>query len=151
MNTQPTDLEELSSLTVFDSGAESFLFGEKPREEQTVLLIDDDTDQLLFLENLLLKGDYRTISTSSAQEAVKIAKHKKIDLVICDLQMPKMNGIEFVQKIRSTKDCSLLPVIIITSNPAGMEIEALKTGADMFCEKRAAAKLLLYQVNCLLE
>lgn len=119
----------------------------------SILLIDDDPDQRLVIEALLGTQGYRVTSAESAREGMSKLSRRYFDLVICDLRMPDMNGFDFIQEARAIRripQSSWLPIILLTSCSSDMEFAALGLGADMFCEKKYASKLLLSQVEFLL-
>ncbi len=98
------------------------------------LLIVDD-------ERLLVKGlkfnfeqdGYEVETAGDGEEAVRIAKTKDIDLIILDLMLPKMDGLEVCQKVRET---SLVPIIMLTAKSDDMDkIMGLEYGADDYLTK----------------
>ncbi len=103
-------------------------------KKEVILVVDDALDTLEILQrNLELKG-YKVFTVSSASEAVKILEKTHIDLVITDLKMPVVNGLELVRYIRENyKD---IEVIMITGYPSIQgAVEALKAGADNYLAK----------------
>ncbi len=68
--------------------------------ENKILLVDDDLQVLKSLENLLKKQNYRVTAAEDGLKAVEAAKKDAFDLVITDIRMPKMNGIEVIKKIK---------------------------------------------------
>lgn len=98
------------------------------------LLIVDD-------EKLLVKGlkfnfeqdNYEVVTASDGEEAVKLAKDKSIDLIILDLMLPKMDGLEVCQKVRETSN---VPIIMLTAKSDDIDkIMGLDYGADDYMTK----------------
>ena len=78
-----------------------------------ILVVDDDTSLRIYLQEELIDMGYEVITASNAPEALKIVEHENIDLVILDIRMPGMTGIEALPRILGLKEH--LPVIL---NPA---------------------------------
>ncbi len=102
--------------------------------EKLKLLIVDD-------EKLLVKGlkfnfeqdNYEVVTASDGEEAVKLAKDKSIDLIILDLMLPKMDGLEVCQKVRETSN---VPIIMLTAKSDDIDkIMGLDYGADDYMTK----------------
>lgn len=113
-----------------------------------VLVIDDET----FMRKLLLRT-LATIEIKDVEMAIngsdgfaKVKKlERKLDLILCDLDMPKMNGFEFVQRLRKIPDPALanLPVVIITGNSQAESVRgAVELGISGFLVKPITAKAL---------
>lgn len=115
-----------------------------------VLLIDDDQDQLMLFEALLNKGGYQVVTAQSAKQGVNVLKEDPIDLIVCDVMMPQIDGEKLVQHLRKSKRCANIPIIMITAGGQEGEMTFLASGADMFCNKLEAHKNLLSQVRMLL-
>jgi len=94
----------------------------------TILVVDDEVNYLTVMETLLGEAGYEVLTAPSGLEALKIAGQSDLDLVLTDMKMPKMNGIElFVELRRLYPD---LPVMIMTAfGTVGKAVEAMKTGA----------------------
>ena len=86
---------------------------------------------------------WKSGSTSTTSESV--------DIVLCDLMMPKMNGKEFLEKVRSNPDYSNVPVMMLTAvTSPDAEFQLLESGADDYCNKNVKRKILLKRVERLL-
>lgn len=108
----------------------------------TLLLVDDEPDHLFLFEMLLAKQNHRTLLATSGRQALNILRKRSVDLVICDLRMPEMDGIEFVSRMRRSRLLKDVPVIMLTAAKENMQMKALVSGADVFCLKSAARKTL---------
>ena len=80
---------------------------------KTILLVEDDKNQLLLYKQELSHEGYNIITAEDGQEAVKKVKEYTPDLIVMDINMPKMNGIESIGKILS--DHKKIPIIINTA------------------------------------
>lgn len=99
-----------------------------------VLVVDDDPNLTDLLVDTLTAIGYEPYSAGSAQEALKLLSSMKIDLVISDINMPEMSGIELLQEIK--KKNRRLPVMLITGiGSDGIKDQAYSKGADGFLAK----------------
>ncbi|MCA1927983.1 MAG: response regulator [Calditerrivibrio sp.] len=86
---------------------------------KTILVVDDDANIRLLLRDDLWEKGYNVITAVDGDEAVVSFAEEHVDLVILDIRMPKLNGIEVLKIIRGAK--SDVPVIIYTANPDDLE------------------------------
>ena len=103
-----------------------------------VLIVDDQLISRMILEQLIrsIGSDTEAISFSDPVKALEWAKHNHHDLVLTDLKMPIMNGVEFTQWLRNTPSCVDVPVIIITCvDDPSTKYRALEAGATDFLTK----------------
>nr|WP_299388574.1 response regulator [Allomuricauda sp.] len=84
-------------------------------DKAKILIVDDLVENLYSLEQIIEKEDREIISASSGNEALKLARQHEFALVITDVQMPEMNGFEFVEIFRSKKENQHVPVIFATA------------------------------------
>jgi DNA-binding NarL/FixJ family response regulator len=114
------------------------------------ILIVEDHELTRFGLKTALEGDYGIREAGSAEEALEIFKNSTPDIVILDLGLPGMNGVEAAQKFReSGKD---VKIIILTSHNDEKEVlECLKAGANAYCSKEINPKRLLEVVESVAE
>lgn len=119
----------------------------------TVLVVDDDPDQVLLIAGVLQKKGYHVLCARDAAECFDMLREYRVDVVISDIMMPGMSGIELTKTLRSIphrRQSSEVPVILVTAGSSDLEYDAITHGADLFCPKHALNKLLLKQVELLL-
>jgi len=83
----------------------------------TILIIDDEELVIKSVERLLIKQGYKVFGCRSGKEALRIIEEENINLVVCDIRMPEINGIEIIKLIRESlrkRNKTLLPEILIT-------------------------------------
>lgn len=116
------------------------------------ILIAEDNEFMLRLIQGILEGEgYVIITAQDGEEALKIALTAIPDLVVTDYLMPKMNGIEFIRKLRSKMATMYIPVIILTiKDEVDLEVEGIDAGADDFLVKPINSRKLVSRVNRLL-
>ncbi|HTG55173.1 MAG TPA: response regulator [Niabella sp.] len=119
-------------------------------EKPAILIVDDNEDILDFLQDDL--GELYTIFTApNGVQALSVLDNQVVQLVISDVMMPEMDGIELCEKIKSSFELSHIPVILLTAkNTLQAKIEGLNTGADAYIEKPFSPEHLAAQVFSLL-
>lgn len=112
-----------------------------------ILIIDDDAMNLK-MEKYILQNTYDVFCARSGSEGLALLKQQKFNLVLLDLYMPNMNGLEVLQKIRSDKEIADIKVIFLTSSGMKTDItEAIRLGALDFVEKPFVPTELLERIK----
>jgi YesN/AraC family two-component response regulator len=105
-------------------------------EDGYKLLVVEDNLELLMLMQQLLKTTYRVYIARNGKEAMKIIKEKELDLIISDVMMPEMDGLELTRTIKEDPNYSHLPIILLTAKTQEQDVkEALQHGADEYLKK----------------
>ncbi len=114
---------------------------------QKILLIDDETDILEFLKYNLEQEGYLVITGTDGNQALeKISENP--DLIILDIMMPKLDGFEVLERIRSDKRYKDIPVIFLTAKAGEInEIKGLELGASDYIQKPISPKKLIARVK----
>jgi len=138
-NTQPTFEEKMDQLEQ-----------EQQDSPSTILVVDDSSDMRNFLITILSR-DYHVEAASDGEEAEQILRSKPIDLVVTDLMMPKIDGLELTQFIKKNKDFDFIPVILLTAKTAiESRLQALEFGADDYVTKPFEPEYLRARVHNIL-
>jgi DNA-binding NtrC family response regulator len=103
-------------------------------KQQRILVVDDAPDTLEVLQRNLSGQGYRVFTAKDANEAIRILEAEPIDLVITDLKMPKVSGLELIRHIRDNVPDSEVMMITGYASIEGA-VEAVKTGADEYLAK----------------
>ncbi|BBH23104.1 histidine kinase [Paenibacillus baekrokdamisoli] len=121
------------------------------RRDQTILVVDDEPANIRVLLNLL-GDDYNVLTAFSAEEALrKLQHHPRIDLMILDVMMPEMSGIDLCRTLRETHSVLELPVLFATVKDSRHDIElCFQAGGNDFIVKPFDAKTLVARVRTLL-
>ena len=123
---------------------------EKQDSKHTILVVDDSQDMRNFLSRILSE-DYNVESAADGEEAKQIVRTKPIDMVVTDLMMPNVDGLELTQFIKKNPDIDYIPVILLTAKTAiESRLEALKYGADDYVTKPFEPEYLRARVRNLL-
>ena len=116
-----------------------------------ILIVDDEKDILEFLSYNLKKEGFSIYTASDGLEGLEKTKKIKPDLIIVDLMMPKMNGIEMCENIRNDKKLSNVIILFLTARSEDYtQIAALDSGADDFLKKPIKPKLLISKVKSIM-
>ncbi len=115
-----------------------------------ILIADDEPDILEILKFNLDNEGYEVITAKDGDEALEKARRNQPDLVILDVMMPKKNGVEVCQILRSQPAFNETLIIFLTAvNDEGTHIKGLETGADDYISKPISPKVFLSRVNAL--
>jgi len=110
------------------------------------ILLADDMRNFLDLEiSFLRRTDCRILTAKDGIEALKLAKEHKPDVILLDLEMPKMTGIECTRILKNDEKLKRIPIIIVTSYPK--KDECMKAGADDFLQKPITEEQLLKEIK----
>lgn len=117
----------------------------------TILVIDDNNDIRQY-EHTLLQDDYIVLEAADGKEGLDVAKKEVPDLVVCDVMMPVMDGLEFTQNLKTHTATSHIPVIMLTAkNLEEHRAEGYEHGADSYITKPFHSKVLLARIENLLK
>ncbi len=122
-----------------------------PKDAPLILLVEDNPDIRAYLrENF--ESEYRILEAANGLEGLQIARAECPDLIIADIAMPKMDGIEMCAKVKSEMITSHIPVILLTARTSMVfKVDGLETGADDYITKPFNMHLLALRVRNLIE
>ena len=116
-----------------------------------ILVVDDDNINLKITERIL-RIPYDVICVSSGTEAMEYLKEHTPDLILLDLHMPDMNGLELLAKLQCKSELADIPVIFLTAdNDQAAEGKILQAGAMDYIQKPFSAEVLLRRISRILE
>src|SRR5919108_2734847 len=98
------------------------------------VLICDDEPSLRELIRVSLDGPYRFVEADDGEESLELARRERPDVVILDVMMPRINGLEVLTELRREEELADTAIIVLTAQPATRE-EALREGADVVMVK----------------
>src|SRR5690554_6697104 len=117
----------------------------------TLLLVDDDRE-LLYFEKKFLSPHYHVLTAENGVEALEVLQESNVNLVVCDIMMPKMDGFEFTERVKSAIEFSHIPVILLTAKVnVEAKVQGFETGADGYIDKPFSLEILLAQIANLLQ
>lgn len=119
--------------------------------EQIILVVDDDRTNLMYAQKIL-GTEYRVAPANSAAAAFRYLENHRPDLILLDLNMPEMDGIEAIERLKQTNEYKTIPVIFLTADrSAETEIRCFQAGAVDFVGKPFAPEVLKSRVHKTLE
>jgi CheY-like chemotaxis protein len=118
---------------------------------KTILVIDDDVHVLVLIELFLKRYGFHVIKANGAQSALDAIRMTPPDLIISDVMMPGMNGIELCALLRSMPQTRYIPIIVVSANSdAEISRSCMATGANLFLTKLDIHQRLVREVFQLL-
>ena len=119
-------------------------------KKHTILLVEDN-EELLKATADSLRQWYKVVKAHDGVEALDILNYSEIDIIVSDLMMPRMDGIELCQNVKTNINTSHLPLILLTAKTTvESKVEGMESGADIYMEKPFAIKQLHLQIENLL-
>jgi two-component system cell cycle response regulator len=116
-----------------------------------VILLVDDNEEILEFISVDLSDKYTVVKALNGLEALKVLREESVQLVVTDITMPIMNGLELCRNIKSDVEHSHIPVIMLTAkNTLQSKIEGIELGADAYIEKPFSPEYLQVQIATLL-
>jgi len=122
---------------------------ETPAEEgkKSILIVDDNHDMRAFLQSIL-QEEYNVYQAGDGEEAFRMAKQHELDIVVTDLMMPNVDGLELTENLKTDMSTSHLPVILLTAKSAiESRLKALEYGADDYITKPFSPEYLLARID----
>lgn len=122
-----------------------------PTPPQTILLVDDEQDLLDLVSYNLEKEGYQVVTARDGETALEHAEARVPDLVVLDVMMPHMTGLEVCRRLRENAKLRLTPILMLTARgEESDEIKGLEAGADDYLAKPISPRLLVSRVRALL-
>jgi len=122
------------------------------KDKSVILVVDDQFQNIELLEAFLIPQGYEIVKASSGQEALEKLSANQIDLILLDVMMPKMSGIEVLEKLRAAEKTKMIPVVMVTVlKETEDKVRALEAGCDDFISKPFDKVELLARVKSILK
>ena len=118
-----------------------------------MLVVNDLRDQLDLMNAALRKAGYFVFTAEDGQQAFEVAKRERPDVVISDVMMPRLSGIEFCRLVRRDEELRTLPILLVSAllKDTDSVIEGLEAGADDYLEMPFDSAKLIAKVSRLIE
>lgn len=134
-----------------ESSKIALLESQKPSATPTILTVEDNEEFQQLLYKQLIKK-YHVLQCKNGMEAIDILDKENVDIIICDIMMPVMDGLEFCRTMKENIKYSHIPVILLTARTnLESKIEGINCGADEYIEKPYSTDYLLARIENLLE
>jgi CheY-like chemotaxis protein len=117
----------------------------------TVLVVEDNEENRDMLSRRLQRRGYRVVHAADGQEAVEMAARERPDLILMDVSLPVLDGLEATRRIRARAETQTIPIIALTAHAmSGDRERALQAGCDDYHAKPVELPRLLAQMEALL-
>ena len=121
-----------------------------PKDAQKILLVEDNRELRIFMYNSLI-DTYYVVEADDGVEALEKIRSEMPDIVVTDLMMPRMDGIELIDKVRHDFTMSHIPIVMLTARHSPDDrVKAMEFGADGYITKPFSIELLLARIDNLL-
>lgn len=115
---------------------------------KTILVIEDDLPYKMAISSMLSASNYTILEAENGIEGLKHLQQDHPDLILCDVNMPVMNGMEFLNELKKSQELSQIPVVFLTGNVEMSDLrKAMKEGADDYLTKPFTAEDLLSTIE----
>jgi len=139
-------MHQVSSAEVMKESRLAMLKQEDTEELPSILIVDDNDDMRAYLRTLLADKFY-VQEAADGQNGLKLARDTVPDIVVSDVMMPVMNGLQFCQKLKENTITSHIPVILLTARSTeSQQLEGYEHGADAYLTKPFSASLLIARI-----
>ena len=119
--------------------------------DKTILVVDDEKDLLDLIEYNLKKEGFNVLKAENGEEGIERAKEFHPDLVLMDIMMPMMDGMEAVEKMRKDDELKSIPIIFLTArSDEKTEVEGLNKGGDDYITKPISTTKLISRIKAVL-
>jgi len=119
---------------------------------KTILIVEDREDIAELIQINLEKAGFKTILASNGEKAIKILEDQPIDLIVLDLMLPRISGIDLLKKIKSETRWNAIPIIIESARSDESDVvQGLELGADDYVTKPFSQKVLLARIQKIFE
>jgi len=120
-------------------------------DKQTILVVDDEQDLLDLIEYNLKKEGFDVLKAEDGLQGIEMARKHNPNLVLLDIMMPKMDGLEVVERMRDDKQLKHIPIIFLTARgDEKTEVEGLDKGGDDYITKPISTTRLISRIKAVL-
>ena len=118
----------------------------------TILIVEDNEKNMKLARDVLQAKGYATLEATTGEEGVQLAIEKKPDLVLMDIQLPGIDGIEALRQVRADPACAAIPIVAFTASVMQSDRSQIQAaGFDGFLSKPINLKEFLETIKRLLE
>ena len=119
--------------------------------KKKILAVDDESDSLDLICTMLLRAGFVVVSAANGAEALEIARTQRPDLIILDVMIPDISGLEVLKKLKFDADTQKIPVLLLTALSKELDrIVGLELGADDYVVKPFSPQEVILRVKILL-
>ena len=112
--------------------------------KEKILVAEDNPPSMRLIEMTLRARDYTLLKATDGQKALEIAIRERPDLIIMDIQLPKMSGLEVIKRLRKMPECSHIPILTLTAYAMkGDREKFIEAGCDAYLSKPVSPREIL--------
>ncbi|MBT3806492.1 MAG: response regulator [Desulfobacula sp.] len=116
--------------------------------KETILIVDDEEDIVELIKYNLVNEGYSILTAFSGEEAIKIAKQFQPDLIVLDLMLPGINGLDVTKYLKNNQKTSHIPIVMVTAKGEESDIVlGLEMGANDYISKPFSPKVLIARIR----
>lgn len=129
---------------------ETNLDNHQEQEQPIILVVEDESDMLQYIYEILAPS-FTVVTASNGREGIEKALETIPDLIVSDVMMPEVTGIDLCKKLKSDKDTSHIPIVLLTAlSDMEHHVQGIREGADVYLPKPFNSQLLLVHVHNLI-
>ena len=118
---------------------------------KTIMVVDDNPDIITIVRTILEGKGFNVLSASSGAECLEALKGQKPDLIVLDIMMPEMDGLEVLTRLKAMSEFTNVPVVLLTAKVQYEDVlGGYKLGADYYITKPFTSTQLINGINLLL-
>ncbi len=122
-----------------------------PVSKRTIMVVDDNPDLVTIIKTILEVKGFGVQTAQNGKEVFNLLGEQKPDLIILDIMMPQMDGLEVLTRLKGDPDTASIPVILLTAKVYFEDVQrGYKMGADFYIQKPFTKNQLLDGVNAIL-
>ena len=120
------------------------------QDQPIILVVEDEADMLQYIYEIL-SPSFKVVTAANGREGIEKALEIIPDLIVSDVMMPEVDGIELCRKLKSDKDTSHIPIILLTAlSDMAHHVQGIREGADVYLPKPFNSQLLLVHIHNLI-
>ena len=119
--------------------------------KKRILVVEDQTDSRRIMRDLLVSAGFDVLEAETGRDGVEMAEKERPDLILMDLQLPVIDGLEATRRIKAVPHLQPTPIIAVTSYAlSGDNEKAMEAGCDSYFSKPVSPRTLLAKINSIL-
>ena len=124
---------------------------QNPTQDVSILIVEDEQDLLELLRYNLDREGYQVTTAASGEDGLKLVRTQRPDLILLDLMLPQMDGLEVCRTLKTRQTTAAIPVIMLTAKGEEADIvRGLELGADDYVTKPFSPRVLMARINAVL-
>jgi DNA-binding response OmpR family regulator len=124
---------------------------EKKMPKETILIVDDEEDIIELIKYNLKNEGYAVLTAQTGEQAIKIARHSLPDLMVLDLMLPGIDGLEVTKYLKNNEQTIDIPIVMLTAKGEESDIvTGLELGANDYISKPFSPKILIARIRAIL-